>query len=132
MMGLLHDVGKIGVPDRILGKPGVLTKDEFEKIKEHTLYGSDILSRFKRLPDVEEGARYHHERYDGKGYPEGKKGEDIPLIARMICVADSFDAMNSSRVSRPKADAGRCLSLGGFLRDCPIFFNAKQVFLIYI
>ena len=101
-VALLHDCGKIGVPDNILGKPGRLTEEEFEVIKSHTTHGSDILSHFKSLPDVDEGARYHHERYDGKGYPEGKKGEDIPLIARMICVADSYDAMNSNRVYRKK------------------------------
>ena len=101
-IALLHDCGKIGVPDNILGKPGRLTDEEFQIIKSHTTHGSEILSHFKSLTNVDEGARYHHERYDGKGYPEGKKGEDIPLIARMICVADSFDAMNSNRVYRKK------------------------------
>ena len=101
-IALLHDCGKIGVPDNILGKPGRLTDEEFEVIKSHTTHGSEILSHFTSLKNVNEGARYHHERYDGKGYPEGKKGEDIPLIARMICVADSFDAMNSNRVYRKK------------------------------
>ena len=97
---LLHDCGKIGVPDNILGKPGRLTDEEFEIIKSHTVHGGDILTTFKSLEDADEGARYHHERYDGKGYPEGKAGEDIPFIARMICVADSFDAMNTNRVYR--------------------------------
>ena len=101
-IALLHDCGKIGVPDNILGKPGRLTDEEFEVIKSHTTHGSEILSHFTSLKNVNEGARYHHERYDGKGYPEGKKGEEIPLIARMICVADSFDAMNSNRVYRKK------------------------------
>ena len=101
-VALLHDCGKIGVPDNILGKPGRLTDEEFEIIKSHTTHGSEILSHFKSLPNVNEGARFHHERYDGKGYPEGLKGEHIPLIARMICVADSYDAMNSNRVYRKK------------------------------
>lgn len=101
-VALLHDCGKIGVPDNILGKPGRLTEDEFEVIKSHTTRGCDILTHFKSLTGVEEGAHYHHERYDGKGYPEGKAGEDIPLIARMICVADSFDAMNSNRCYRKR------------------------------
>ena len=74
----------------------------FQIIKSHTTHGSEILSHFKSLPNVNEGARFHHERYDGKGYPEGRAGEDIPLIARMICVADSFDAMNSNRIYRNK------------------------------
>lgn len=101
-IALLHDCGKIGVPDSILGKPGKLTDEEFEVIKSHTVRGGDILSHFKSLENVGEGALYHHEKYDGKGYPEGRAGEDIPLIARMICVADSFDAMNSNRVYRNK------------------------------
>ena len=101
-VALLHDCGKIGVPDNILRKPGRLTDEEFEVIKSHTVIGGQILSRFKSLKDVNEGALYHHERYDGKGYPSGKAGEDIPLIARMICVADSYDAMNSNRVYRKK------------------------------
>ena len=99
-VALLHDCGKIGVPDNILGKPGRLTDEEFEIIKSHTVRGGEILKSFKSLDHVDLGARYHHERYDGHGYPEGKAGEDIPLIARMICVADSFDAMNSNRVYR--------------------------------
>ena len=101
-VALLHDCGKIGVPDNILRKPGKLTDEEFEIIKSHTVRGGEILSRFKSLKNVGEGALYHHERYDGKGYPEGRAGEDIHLIARMICVADSFDAMNSNRVYRKK------------------------------
>lgn len=99
-IALLHDSGKIGVPDNILRKPGRLTDEEFEVIKSHTTRGGEILSNFKSLENAGEGALYHHERYDGRGYPKGLKGEEIPLIARMICVADSFDAMNSSRVYR--------------------------------
>ncbi len=101
-VALLHDCGKIGVPDNILRKPGKLTDEEFEIIKSHTVRGGEILSSFKSLVNVNEGALYHHERYDGKGYPEGRAGRDIPLIARMICVADAFDAMNSNRVYRNK------------------------------
>ena len=101
-IALLHDCGKIGVPDNILGKPGKLTDEEFKIIKSHTVRGGEILDHFKSLKGVNEGALYHHERYDGKGYPKGLAGENIPLIARMICVADSFDAMNSNRVYRNK------------------------------
>ena len=109
-IALLHDCGKIGVPDSILGKPGTLTEEEFEIIKSHTVRGGEILTRFKSLEDADEGARYHHERYDGKGYPEGKAGEDIPLIGRMICVADSFDAMNTDRVYRKKLSREKIIS----------------------
>lgn len=101
-VALLHDCGKIGIPDSILGKPGRLTDEEFEVIKSHAAKGGEILHSFRSLDNVGEGAMYHHERYDGKGYPSGKAGNDIPLIARMICVADSFDAMNTDRVYRKK------------------------------
>lgn len=106
-IALLHDSGKIGVPDGILGKPGKLTDEEFEIIKSHTTRGGEILSSFKSLENAGEGALYHHERYDGGGYPEGRAGEDIPLIGRMICVADSFDAMNTNRVYRKKLSKDR-------------------------
>ncbi len=76
--------------------------EEFEIIKSHTVRGGAILSHFKSLDNAGEGALFHHERYDGKGYPEGESGEDIPFIARMICVADSYDAMNTDRVYRKK------------------------------
>ena len=101
-IALLHDCGKIGVPDNVLGKPGKLTDEEFQIIKSHTIKGGEILRSFKSIEGVNEGALYHHERYDGRGYPEGRAGEDIPYIARMICVADSFDAMNTNRVYREK------------------------------
>jgi HD-GYP domain-containing protein (c-di-GMP phosphodiesterase class II) len=109
-VALLHDCGKIGVPDNILGKPGKLTDEEFEIIKSHTVRGGEILAHFKSLENAGEGALYHHERYDGKGYPEGRAGEDIPFIARMICVADSFDAMNTNRVYRNKLSRERIMS----------------------
>ena len=109
-VALLHDCGKIGVPDNILTKPDRLTDEEFEIIKSHTVRGGEILSSFKSLENAGEGALYHHERYDGRGYPEGKAGEDIPLIARMICVADSFDAMNTNRVYRKKLTKEKIIS----------------------
>ena len=109
-IALLHDCGKIGVPDNILCKPGRLTDEEFAIMKSHTVHGGEILSSFKSLKNAGEGALYHHERYDGRGYPEGKAGEDIPLIARMICVADSFDAMNSNRVYRNKLTKEKIIS----------------------
>ncbi|MGM9519957.1 MAG: HD-GYP domain-containing protein, partial [Phascolarctobacterium sp.] len=97
---LLHDVGKIGVSDAILNKKGKLTEEEYAIIKEHSKIGAQILSTITELPDVAVGARYHHERYDGKGYPDGLKGEEIPLFARIIAVADSYDAMTSKRSYR--------------------------------
>jgi len=97
---ILHDVGKCYVPDEILKKNGRLTDDEFETIKKHTVYGGEMLKSIKTIAHISDGAKYHHERYDGKGYPEGLKGEEIPLIGRIICVADAFDAMTSSRCYR--------------------------------
>jgi len=99
-IGLLHDIGKIGVQDAILKKSAKLTFDEFKEIKEHVSMGGDILRGFTAIEGIEEGARYHHEKYDGTGYMEGLKGEDIPLLARIITVADSFDAMSSARCYR--------------------------------
>ncbi len=98
---LLHDVGKIGVPDSILNKQGKLTDEEYERIKEHPSTGGDILKSFdKQMPWIPQVARYHHERYDGRGYNEGLKGTEIPVFARIVAVADAYDAMNSTRVYR--------------------------------
>ena len=98
--GLLHDIGKIGVADRVLNKPGKLTDEEFNLIKSHTTIGYAILSESAELKSAAKAARYHHERYDGKGYPDGIKGEDIPLHARVISIADAYDAMHSDRIYR--------------------------------
>ncbi len=97
---LLHDVGKIGVPDEIINKEGRLTDAEFEQIKRHPLLGYQILSSIRQSPALSVGAHYHHERYDGKGYPDGLRGEEIPETARIIAVADAYDAMNSTRSYR--------------------------------
>ena len=99
-MGLLHDIGKIGVPNEIINKPKKLTDSEYEVIKTHPTIGYGILSEIKTRPDLAKGAYWHHERYDGKGYPAGLSGEDIPLEARIIAVADSYDAMTSNRSYR--------------------------------
>ncbi len=95
--GMLHDSGKMGVPDQIITKPGKLTEDEYSQIKEHTLDGYLILRNVTTIPNACEVARHHHERYDGNGYPDKLKGNEISLYARIICVADSYDAMNSER-----------------------------------
>ena len=97
---LLHDVGKIGVRIDIINKAGRLTEEEFKSIKEHPILGDQILSSIKQAPFLSLGARYHHERYDGKGYPDGLSGENIPRIARIIAVADAYDAMTSARSYR--------------------------------
>ncbi len=100
----LHDIGKIGVPDAILNKPGRLTDDEYDVIKSHTLIGSEILTKVKSLPKAEYIARHHHERYDGHGYPDGLMADNISMDARIVAVADAYDAMNTSRVYRSKLD----------------------------
>ncbi len=99
-IALLHDIGKIGVPDAVLNKPGKLTDAEYELMKRHTTIGGEILKDIGILEGLEVGAKYHHERYDGKGYPNGLKGDEIPLIARIIGLADAYDAMSSNRVYR--------------------------------
>ena len=100
----LHDIGKIGVPDSVLNKVGRLTDEEYVQMKSHVTRGAEILKDFTLVDHVEEGTRYHHERYDGRGYPDGLKGDDIPLFGRVISVADAFDAMTSNRVYRNHMD----------------------------
>ena len=99
-MGLLHDIGKIGIRDDIINKTSKLTDEEFMVIKNHPTIGYNILKNMTEIPNIEYGARWHHERYDGKGYPDGLKGEQIPEYARIICVADAYDAMTSTRSYR--------------------------------
>ena len=99
-IGLMHDCGKLAIPGAILMKPGKLTEEEFEVMKSHTTNGGEILSEFTAIDGIKDGALYHHERYDGNGYMEGLKGEEIPLVARIIGVADAMDAMNSDRCYR--------------------------------
>lgn len=98
--GLLHDIGKIGTYDALLDKPGALTAEEFEVIKKHPAQGASIIQNIKQLRVIVPFIRHHHERYDGRGYPDGLKGEEIPLQARILHAADSFDAMTSSRPYR--------------------------------
>ena len=101
---LLHDVGKIGVPLEIINKEGKLTDEEYEQIKQHSVLGDQILSSIHQAPYLSLGARHHHERYDGRGYPDKLIGEDIPEIARVIAVADAYDAMTSYRSYRAPLD----------------------------
>jgi HD-GYP domain-containing protein (c-di-GMP phosphodiesterase class II) len=115
MAGLLHDVGKIGVPEAVLRKPGRLTAEEFEAMKKHPAIGARILEDVKQIKDIIPGVLHHHERYDGRGYPDGLSGQNIPLMGRIICLADCFDAMTSTRTYRKAmplevalADIRRC------------------------
>lgn len=100
MMGILHDVGKIGVPDEVINKTGKLNDEEYEMIKKHPAMGARILEKIKEMPALATGARWHHERYGGGGYPDGLTGADIPEEARIIAVADAYDAMSSRRSYR--------------------------------
>ena len=96
----LHDIGKVGIPDTILNKPTRLTPEEYAVTKEHTVIGGEILKNITLLKQSADVARHHHERYDGKGYPDGLKGTDIPLYARIITIADSYDVMNTNHACR--------------------------------
>lgn len=102
IIALLHDIGKLGVPDSVLNKPGKLTDAEYTLMKNHPVVGSEILKDIQLIAGMDIGAKYHHERYDGKGYPDGLKGEDIPYIARIIGIADAYDAMSSNRIYRKR------------------------------
>jgi response regulator RpfG family c-di-GMP phosphodiesterase len=95
--GILHDFGKIGITEGVLNKPGTLTEPEYQAVRRHPLIASTILEPIQELATIIKDIRHHHERYDGRGYPDGLSGEDIPLGARILCVADSYDAMTSAR-----------------------------------
>jgi|UniRef100_A0A7V3RHC8 HD-GYP domain-containing protein (c-di-GMP phosphodiesterase class II) len=104
LSAVLHDVGKIGIPDRILSKPGLLNDEEYSYMKRHPEFGAEIVEPIKKLKDIVPNILHHHERYDGTGYPLGLKGKKIPLGARIIAIADSFDAMTSDRPYRPRME----------------------------
>ena len=112
-IGLMHDIGKIGIHEDIITKDSKLTDDEFAEIKEHTIMGYEILRNITDYPSLSEGARSHHERFSGGGYPDGLKGEEIPENARIVCVADCYDAMTSTRTysksrEEVRAEIERC------------------------
>ena len=124
MMGLLHDVGKIGVPDSVINKQGKLTDEEYEMIKTHPVIGGKILESIKENPRLSIGARWHHERYDGTGYPDGLAGAEIPEEARIIAVADAYDAMTSTRSYRgvmPQAKVREEIAKGIGTQFDPLF-----------
>ena len=110
---ILHDIGKIGIPESILSKPGKLSAEEFRWIKMHPEKGCDILKPIEPLAKSLEGILHHHERFDGKGYPSGLRGDEIPLQARIIAVADTFDAITSDRPYRPRTTAKEALAIMG-------------------
>jgi putative nucleotidyltransferase with HDIG domain len=109
LAGIVHDVGKIGVPEAVLTKAGKLTDSEFDSIKQHPAIGHRILSGIPPLAPVLPAVLHHHERFDGKGYPHGLAGEAIPFFARIVSIADTFDAMSSSRSYRPAMPRDRVL-----------------------
>lgn len=109
-IGLMHDIGKIGVPDSVLNKKGRLIDEEYNLMKQHTVIGSDILKNIEDVAGLRDGVRHHHERYDGKGYPDGLKGDEITPFARILCIADSFDAMTSDRVYRGRLTGEQVLN----------------------
>jgi putative nucleotidyltransferase with HDIG domain len=98
--GHLHDIGKIGIPDEVLGKTGRLTGEEYAIIRQHSVLGYEILAKARLFRPIAAVVRHHHERFDGGGYPDGLKGGAIPLAARIICLADAYDAMTSARSYR--------------------------------
>ncbi|RKQ61752.1 diguanylate cyclase (GGDEF)-like protein [Thermovibrio guaymasensis] len=130
---LLHDIGKIGIPDSILLKPGKLTDREYEIIKLHPILSYELLKNLDFLKDALDGIKYHHERWDGSGYPEGLKGEEIPLPARIIAVADSYDAMTSKRIYREALDRKKAINeireLSGKSYDPEVVRSALPVLL---
>ncbi|MCF0134207.1 MAG: HD-GYP domain-containing protein [Blautia sp.] len=124
---LMHDIGKIAIPDYLLAKDTNLTPKEYEIMKKHAIMGSEILQRIDELPDLHLGALYHHERMDGSGYPYGIKGEELPAIARIISVADAYDAMSSRREYRPALDQATVraeIQKGIGTQFCPIAARA--------
>ncbi len=124
MMGLLHDVGKIGIPDAIINKPARLTDEEYSVIQNHPVMGAEILGNITEFPQLSTGAKWHHERYDGKGYPDGISGEAIPMEARIIAVADAYDAMSSRRSYRdilPQAKIREEMAKGAGTQFDPVF-----------
>jgi putative nucleotidyltransferase with HDIG domain len=108
--GRLHDVGKLGVSEEVLAKPGRLDEQELAQIREHPKLGARILMRVAAFRSALPYVLYHHERWDGRGYPTGRAGEEIPLEARVLAVADAFDAMTSNRPYRPALDREEALA----------------------
>lgn len=122
-LGMLHDTGKVLIPREIICKPGKLSEEEWNEMKKHTIYGGKLLDDFEGLKDLQTVALHHHERYDGKGYPKGLSGKDIPLEARIVCVADSFDAMHTNRSYRKRLTDEEILK--ELIENCGTQFDPK-------
>jgi HD-GYP domain-containing protein (c-di-GMP phosphodiesterase class II) len=101
---VLHDIGKIGIEDGILKKPEQLSPEEFDIIKRHSNMGAEIIEHIRQLKEIIPGVKYHHEQVDGKGYPDGLRGKDIPILAKIVAVSDTYDAMTTDRPYRKAMD----------------------------
>ena len=128
-IALLHDIGKIGIPDNVLNKPGKLNDEEFALIKSHTNRGYDVLKNISLMPEISVGAQSHHERPDGKGYPNGLKGDQIPRVAQIIAVADTFDAMYSNRKYRKRMNFDKVISIIKEARGTQLAADVVDAFL---
>lgn len=126
---LLHDIGMIGVPEYILNKTEKLSQEEYSKIQQHVSYGLNIIGNIKQLETVVPIIKYHHERYDGSGYPYGIKGEEIPIGARIIGLADTFDALTSNRAYRQPMEFNKAVEVIQSLAGNQLDYNVVQAFL---
>lgn len=133
---LLHDVGKVSLPDSILTKTGKLTPEEYEIVKQHPVVGSEAIKDIEKLPNSIDVIRYHHERWDGQGYPDGLEGDEIPLLARVVSIADAFDAMTSDRSYRkaisPEEAYNRILEAEGTQFDPELVELFQEVYPIWV
>lgn len=128
-IALMHDIGKVGIPDSVLNKPGKLTDEEFALIKSHTERGYDVLKKISLMPEIAVGAQSHHERPDGKGYPNGLSGDEIPRVAQIIAVADCFDAMYSNRPYRKRMNFDKAVSIIKEVRGTQLTSDVVDAFL---
>ena len=128
-IALLHDIGKIGIPSEVLNKQGKLTVDEYHKIQSHTTLGSNVLKDISIMPELSVGAESHHERPDGKGYPQGLTGEEIPRVAKIIGVADTFDAMYSKRPYRARMNFEKVVAVISNARGTQLAEDVVDAFL---
>jgi putative nucleotidyltransferase with HDIG domain len=126
---LLHDIGKLGIPDHLLHKPAPLTRDEFDRVKQHTILGADILSAVACAGPLAEIVRHHHERWDGSGYPDGLSGEAIPLGSRILAIVDCYDALTSDRPYRPELSHDLAIAMISERRDSMFDPQIVDVFL---